>query len=951
MNVYEGLNPEQAAAVAHNEGPLLVVAGAGTGKTQVITRRIARLVAEKKAKPSQILALTFTDKAAREMADRLEGLIGWDAVQVPVMTFHAFGTEILRNYASHIQRSVRGGLLNDTQKTLLLFQHINRINLSYYGGDRGLYEFLETVTKYIGNLQNDGIDVAKYRAYVEELQTEPGETHPQDIFEQIDLLALYELYEAIKIETGHYDYADQLLIPLQILNEKPNIAERLRRQYQYVLVDEYQDTNGVQDGLLRKLVAEDGNLFAVGDDDQAIYGFRGARIENILEFVEHFQVKQPVALTQNYRSGQEILDASYRLIQNNNPERLESRLSLDKRLIGQRTGSKVFFTPYAKQVDEYAGVLDALAGQIKSGVKPDSMAVLAATHAPLKQIAKGLRERNILYALSTSANIFEQTELLQLWYLLDWIGGRVKPEGIFHLVLGPYIGWMPEDYRLINAVAHDNTISFEEALRSSDSHKDQELVLLLDKWRDWSREYGVTQLAYKLVFETGVSEKLISDAQTNNRSLRVFEDLDRLLGQMQDYESVYLDGSLAAYQAVFPKPPVLEVKEPIGAPDGIQLLTVHASKGLEFPIVYLMGLTQRSWSEARGGGGGIRVPETLQLSSDLPPAHEYRRQMYVALTRAKNELYLSAPVQTASGSKQATTTFIEEAGIEQKDIVTNEAVTKTDEILLKLQRYYPLKEAIEDAKLPFETEDGWIELSVTAMSGYEYCPYDFYLQHVLGIFHPAGPQMSFGTMLHAVFEAYYKSKLNGEGLKLEELRDILDSLWNEQEYDTAEAAAQAHASAHDTLRFFYEREIVLDRTILGSEVSISFEIPEAKLRLRGKIDAYFDTPEGIELRDFKTGRKTDPEKLSKEAKDNFQLRTYALAYELLKGLLPAQVTLDYVVTGVEGSADMTRRLIDNHRNKLIIFADQIRAREFTPNTNAFHSCSANTYYGNGGGED
>ena len=950
MNVYEGLNPEQAAAVAHNEGPLLVVAGAGTGKTQVITRRIARLVAEKKAKPSQILALTFTDKAAREMAERLEGMIGWDAVQVPVMTFHAFGTEILRNYASHIQRSVRGGLLNDTQKTLLLFQHIDRIKLTYYGGDRGLYEFLESVTRYIGNLQNDSIDVAKYREYVRGLQDEPGEIHPQDIAEQVDLLALYELYEAIKIETGHYDYADQLLIPLQILHDKPNIAERLRRQYHYVLVDEYQDTNGVQDELLRKLVADDGNLFAVGDDDQAIYAFRGARIENILEFVEHFKVKQPVALTQNYRSGQEILDASYRLIQHNNPERLESRLSLDKRLIGQREGSTVVFTPYAKQADEYAGILDALTSQIKDGVKEDSIAVLAATHAPLRQIAKGLRERNIPYALSTSANIFEQTELLQLWYLLDWIGNRAKSEAIFHLVLGPYIGWEPEEYRLIHAVAYENTISFEEALRASESPKAQELVSLLDTWRNWSREYGVTQLAYKLIFETGVSDKLIADAATTNRTLRVFEDLDRLFGQMQDYESVYLDGSLAAYQGVFPKPPGLEVKEPVGSPDGIQLLTVHASKGLEFPIVYLMGLTQRSWSEARGGGGGIKVPEALLRSSDLPPAHEYRRQMYVALTRAKDELYLSAPVQTSSGSKQTTTTFIVEAGIGQRPLTTVEASTKTDEILLKLQRYYPLKDTSVGVKLSFETEDGWIELSVTAMSGYEYCPYDFYLQHVLGIHHPAGPQMAFGTMLHAVFEAYYKSKLNGQALSLEELRDILDSLWDERGYDTAEAASQSHASAHDTLKFFYEREIVLDRTILGSEVAISFEIPEAKLRLRGKIDAYFNTPEGIELRDFKTGRKTDPEKLSKDAKDNFQLRTYALAYELLKGQLPTQVTLDYVVTGVEGSAMMTRRLIDNHREKLIKFADQIRAREFSPNTNAFHTCAATTYYGNEEGE-
>lgn len=951
MNVYEGLNPEQAAAVRHDEGPLLVVAGAGTGKTQVITRRIARLVQEGKAKPSQILALTFTDKAAREMADRLEGLIGWDAVQVPVMTFHAFGTEILRNYASHIKRSVRGGLLNDTQKTLLLFQHIERITLSYYGGDNGLYEFLEGVTRFIGNLQNDGVDLEKYGAYVRELSINRGELHAQDVAEQEDLLALYRLYEEIKLETGTYDYADQLLIPLQIMQQRPNIAQRLKRQYRYILVDEYQDTNGVQDDLLRQLVPKDGNLFAVGDDDQAIYGFRGARIENILDFVKHFNVDEPVALTQNYRSGQEILDASYRLIQYNNPERLESQLALDKRLIGQREGSTVNFTSYAKQTDEFNGVLDAIVAQVRSGKKYEDIAVLAATHAPLRQIAKGLRERDIPYALSTTANIFEQTELIQLWYLLDWIGGRARPESIAHMVIGPYIGWNANDFKRINAIARELSITFEDALSQSDDEVAKELLERLEAWRSWSQEHGVTQLAYRLVFETGVSDKLIAEAGINNHSLRVFEDLDRLLGQMQDYESIALDGSLAAYQAVFPKPPVLEVNEPVGAADGIQLLTVHASKGLEFPIVYLIGLTQRSWSEARGGGGGIKVPEILKRSNELPPAHEYRRQMYVALTRAKDELYLSAPTQTASGSKQSISAFVAEAGIDLREPQIVGVASKTDEVLVKLQRYYPLKAIALETKLPFETEDGWIELSVTALSGYDFCPYDFYLQQVLGIHQPLGPQLMFGTAVHNVFESYYKSKLAGESLGLEELRDILDSLWSEQGYDSAEAAASAHALAHETVKSFYERENILNRTILGSEVSVRFEVPEAKLRLRGKIDAYFDTSEGVELRDFKTGRKTDPEKLAKDAKDNFQLRTYALAYELLKGQLPARVTLDYVVTGVEGSAEMTRRLIDNHREKLIKFTAQIRAREFAPNMNAFHKCAANIYYGRNEGEE
>jgi DNA helicase-2/ATP-dependent DNA helicase PcrA len=271
--VPERLNAAQQEAVEHNEGPALVVAGAGTGKTRVITRRIARLINEEMAQPHQILALTFTEKAAREMAERLYEIIGWRSYQVPVLTFNAFGSELLGRYASHIGRSTRGGLINDTQKALLLQQYLDRVELSYYGPHTNIFEFLEGVVEYIGRLQNAGISAEKYQKLVTKLQQNPQNLHPQDVIEQVDLSHLYSLYEAIKTETGTYDYNDQLRLPLQILQQRPNLAERLQKQYRYVLVDEYQDTNTLQDELLRAFIPPQGHRFAVGDDDQASYGF------------------------------------------------------------------------------------------------------------------------------------------------------------------------------------------------------------------------------------------------------------------------------------------------------------------------------------------------------------------------------------------------------------------------------------------------------------------------------------------------------------------------------------------------------------------------------------------------------------------------------------------------------------------------------------------------------
>jgi DNA helicase-2/ATP-dependent DNA helicase PcrA len=954
MDILEGLNPEQREAVLHDEGPMLVIAGAGTGKTQVITRRIAYLLQQKKARPSEVLALTFTEKAAREMQERLYDLIGWESFQVPVLTFHAFGAELLGRFAMHIGRSVRGGLINDVQKALLLKQHLGRIALEYYPSQTDIYEFLEGVVDYIGQLQNAGVSAARYSEYVAALTTNSSDLHPADVAEQADLARLYTLYESVKAETGVYDYNDQLYLPLQILQQHSNLAARLAREFRYVLVDEYQDTNAVQDGLLRTFVGRGGNIFAVGDDDQAIYGFRGAEIGNILGFQEHFDLGKPAVLVRNYRSGQAVLDAAYRLIQHNNPARLEERLGVNKRLVALHNDSLVEFAPYADAAAEQEGVVAAIRKRVAGGEAPGSIAVLAATHAPLRALAKVLARHNLPYAISTTANVFEQPELLSLWYLLKWLVWQASDEAIAHVMMGPFVGWRAEDLRRVMDAARDQLVPLEDALRGDEAEQSQELVRALDEWRGWAAEVPVSRLAFRLFFDTGLAERLQLRAQDGiqtRRVQRVFEDLGRLLEQMQGFEATALSPYLAAYLEDFPKPPVIEVAEPVGDAGGVQLLTVHAAKGLEFETVYLIGATQRSWSGARSALGQ-KLPDGLVAGTDLPPDHEQRRLMYVAVTRAKRHLIISAPVATASGAKQQVSAFVQEIfgvdEIQKRVALVGAEASETLKVLDKIQHFYPISDQYQSKKLPFETEDGWLELSVTALGGYDFCPFEFYIQQVLRIAQPMGPQLAFGSVLHRAFELYYRAQLAGEMADPAELHLALDEAWSTRGY-TDRLAAEADLSlAHATLDQFLRREPATGRRIIGSEVPIRFEIPEAKLRLRGKIDALFETAEGVQIRDFKTGRgKTDAEKLSKQAKDNFQLRTYALAYEQLRGSALSEVVLDYVVTMVEGQAVLTDTILRNHRTKLAAMADLIRTRQFAPNPSALHTCAAIRYYGTG----
>jgi RecB family exonuclease len=250
--------------------------------------------------------------------------------------------------------------------------------------------------------------------------------------------------------------------------------------------------------------------------------------------------------------------------------------------------------------------------------------------------------------------------------------------------------------------------------------------------------------------------------------------------------------------------------------------------------------------------------------------------------------------------------------------------------------------------LPFEDSEGWLDLSVTQLGAYDYCPFDFYLENVLAIRQPAGPQMAFGSVIHRVFERYFKAKMSGSKVEIGELHVLLDELWSNRGYERQELADADRQLAHDTIDRVLRREQLEPHTVLGSEMSVRFELPEVKLRIRGKIDALFKVEEGVEIRDFKTGRtKTDAEKLAKTAKENFQLRTYALSYQLMSGSLPAQVVLDYVVTGVEGFAKLTPLILKKHREKLGALAQKIRSGEFAANASVVHTCAAIKFYGTG----
>jgi DNA helicase II / ATP-dependent DNA helicase PcrA len=948
MMELDDLNSEQLTAVKHTDGPMLVVAGAGTGKTQVITRRIAYLIEQRLAKPEEILALTFTDKAAGEMLDRLDGLIGWQAYRVSVSTFNAFGGQLLQKYGHHAGFSTRTEVIPAAMKAVLLRRHLSEVSLSYYGAQDDLIDFLQTAVSYIEGLQNSGVGLEEFSSFVSALAS-TKDTHMLDAAEAEDRLKLYQLYESLKRRYGLIDYNDQITLPLTLLQQRPNIAERLRKQYRYVMVDEYQDTNAVQDALLKAFVPPRGNIFAVGDDDQAVYGFRGARLSNILEFAEYYKVGRPMVLTRNYRSTQPILDSAYKLIRNNDPDRLEAKLGLNKRLVGREGGSAPRFVAYSRQTDEQEGLAQELKHRTQSGQPATGMAVLATSHAPLQAMARVLRRVGVPFSMSAAINVFEHAELLQLWHLLKWVNFQANDEAVIQLLLGPFIGWSPVQVRRVNDEARKSLLSIEEVIeqnRVSDAAC-RSLSDRLTDWRGWARTMPPSQMVYKMIFESELKDKWVKQAEVAPRRIqRLFEDLQLWLAHMQQFEALLLP-TLASYFENFSKPPEIEAHSVVGDENGVALLTVHAAKGLEFESVFMINNTSEAWTDA--SHRKEEVPSELKRESlELSPEHEKRRLMYVAMTRAKQELVLSSAVVRADGRARRLSPYLAEI-FDPKELLPQKLdVTSGLEVVMqKIQRSAPLLNQEGSYTLPFETATGWLELSVTDIDKYDRCPYEFFLERVLQIRSPVGPQVQFGSLLHGMFHEYYRARLDDDPLRIEDLQQRLSDRWTKQGYRGEEEAQVDFDRAKSTLDSFYEREERLMRNVKATEQAFRLEIPDAKLRISGQIDLCIETDGGIEIRDFKTGRQRDPEKIAQNAKDSLQLRTYALVAAEMYGHAPARVVLDYVVTGVEGAAILSPIVMRNHRRKLIEIAEKIREKHFNPKSGLSHQCLSQRYWGSG----
>jgi DNA helicase-2/ATP-dependent DNA helicase PcrA len=331
--ILHGLNEAQARAVTHDAGPLLIIAGAGTGKTTVVTRRIAYLIATRRARPSEILALTFTDKAAAEMEERVDQLVPYGYADVQISTFHAFGDRLITENALELGLTPDFRVLTRAEQIIFFRDHLFQFPLEHYRPLGDPVRHVAAILSLVSRLKDEDATPEAYLAHAEELVARAEDGGGRIEAEQhLELARTYAQYQRLMAQRGQIDFGDQIVEALRLFRTRPHVLVRYQSRFRYILVDEFQDTNYSQNQLVQLLAARHRNLTVVADDDQSIYKWRGAALSNVLEFKERYPDAQDVVLVENYRSPQEVLDAAYRLIQHNNPDRLEVRYGITKKL-------------------------------------------------------------------------------------------------------------------------------------------------------------------------------------------------------------------------------------------------------------------------------------------------------------------------------------------------------------------------------------------------------------------------------------------------------------------------------------------------------------------------------------------------------------------------------------------------------------------------------------------
>ena len=614
MSIYDTLNNEQRGAVFCTEGPLLMLAGAGSGKTRSLTHRIAYLIEEKGVAPWNILAITFTNKAAQEMRERVDALVGYGSEDIWISTFHATCSRILRRYIDLLGYDRNFTIYDASDQKSLMKEVLKEMKID-------TKQFPErSVMSEISSAKNEYKSPLDYR-------NEYGSN-----FRNQRIADIYEHYQKRLKENNALDFDDLLVKMVDLFQANPDVLEHYQDRFQYIMVDEYQDTNTVQFLLVSLLAKKYRNLCVVGDDDQSIYKFRGANIYNILNFEKVFPDAQVIRLEQNYRSTQNILNAANGVIANNKG-RKEKKLWTEN-----QKGELVHFKQYDSEYDEADGVVSRINFLAMRGVQYKDMAILYRTNAQSRIFEEKLKQKNIPYAIVRGISFYDRKEIKDLMSYLKVVDSGMDDLSVKRIINVPKRGIGQTTINRLQEFAILNQMSFLDAVFNADEIPEVARALaklhkfadMIEEFREYASEHEISELLEHILDVTQYRAEL--EAEGTDESISRLEDIEELFNDIAYYEEEEENPNLRDFLAekdMYTLNAGIDNLEDEN--NKVLLMTLHNAKGLEFNNVFLGGMEE-----------GVFPGFGAMMSGDESEIEEERRLCYVGITRAKERLFLSA---------------------------------------------------------------------------------------------------------------------------------------------------------------------------------------------------------------------------------------------------------------------------------------------------------------------
>lgn len=635
MSIYDKLNEQQKEGVFTTEGAVLILAGAGSGKTGVLTHRIAHLIDDLGVNSYNILAITFTNKAAKEMKERVDRLVGMGADSAWIMTFHAACVRILRRYICRIGYDNNFTIYDTDDQKSVIKDILKRKNL-----DPKQYKD-RTILSVISNAKDNLIS-------------------PDDMYQSsggnyntMKTAEIYREYQEQLKKNNAVDFDDIIGLTVKLFNEDKEVLRYYQERFRYIMVDEYQDTNRAQFNLIRLLAGGYGNLCVVGDDDQSIYKFRGADINNILDFEKYFNDAKIIKLEQNYRSTQNILDVANEVIKNNAGRK-------DKRLwTSVKDGTKVIFNVYENGYEEARGIAEDIAHRhLHDGKDYSDFAILYRTNAQSRSLEEKLIEKNIPYRIYGGINFYARREIKDILAYLKTIDNARDDLAVKRILNVPKRGIGAASVAKVDDYAYENDITFYVALRQAKEvpglqravSKVEGFVTQIEVLKSKSQYIGVGKLIEEIIETVGYSDYIDAESESDEQATERRQNIDELISKAVQYEETVDEPSLSGFLEEVAL--VADIDNLDENNDMVSLMTIHSAKGLEFPIVYLAGMED-----------GL-FPSYISISTgDESDIEEERRLCYVGITRAKETLIMSAArMRTVRGETQMnrTSRFVRE---------------------------------------------------------------------------------------------------------------------------------------------------------------------------------------------------------------------------------------------------------------------------------------------------